>query len=281
MSNTTQRVKKLFVTNPMRMEMIRFKSRFVNCTSNPAFNKALVVLTVLSYLCILGLVFAIRRDTHPAAVLITQGVVLFLAVVMAGHGAIAGERDRRSWDLLQVAPITQAEIVVGKFLGLIALILAISLAFLPFVLISLFYYPLELSGFYPPPVVNILLAELIAITSATAAGSITLYLSARFKNSTSALTASIATFVGVLVALPLAFAALLWGSDTANQIGDVLFCWHPFWAMARLLYMKDPNNHFLPIMDRLYGVPQIALYLATSWFFVVSANALLKRRVKE
>lgn len=281
MDTRTSRVKKLFVTNPMKMEMVRFKSKFVNCTSNPAFNRAMVVLVTLTYLCIVGLVFAIRADVNPAGVVMTQTIVLMLAVAMAGHGAIAGERDRRSWDLLQVAPITQAEIVVGKFLGLAALILGISLAFLPMLLISIAFYQSFSFVEQHVSVVNILLAELVAITASIAVGSLTLYLSARFKNATTALAASVSTLVGTLVGLPLVLAVLTTSVHDSQRFIDVLLFWHPVWAIYRVLSMQIEWSHYVPLMNRFYGLPNVILYLATSWFFIVATTGLLKRRAKE
>jgi ABC-type transport system involved in multi-copper enzyme maturation permease subunit len=277
MVTNSQRVKKLFVTNPMRMEVVRFKSRFVNCTSNAAFNRALVALAVFSYLCIVALVFSIRNDAHPVGVIVTQAVVLLLAVAMAGHGAIAGERDRRSWDLLQVAPITQAEIVVGKFLGLTAVIFGLSLAFLPMLLISVLFY----NGPRLVPLYNVFLAELIALTASLAIGSFTLYLSARLRNANTALAGSIASLVGILLVVPLGAAVLLAAATRSGEAMDALMVWHPVWAIIRILTFEPGQHGVLQVMDRLYGWPNIFLYLATTWFFIVSTNGLLKRRAKE
>jgi ABC-type transport system involved in multi-copper enzyme maturation permease subunit len=279
MQTAAQRAKKLFVTNPMKMEVVRFKSRFVNCTSNPAFNKALVALVVVGYLCIVGMLFAVREDLHPGGVIIAQAVLTLLGVAMAGHGAIAAERDRRSWDLLQVAPITQEEIVVGKFLGLMALVVALTAAFLPILLIAAAFYHETFGHFRPPSIPNILAGEGIALSFAAATGAFTIYLSARLRNANAALGTVVASLVGLLVVVPICLITFT-ELETQSHALDVLLVWHPIWAIFRILWPNDANE-FLPQMSLLYGLPQIVLYLLTTWFFTTAASSLLKKRAKE
>lgn len=57
---------------------------------------------------------------------------LIVAVIpLALHGSIAGERDRRSWDALCVAPVTDGQIVAGKFAAGLVLLLAVHLVVWP------------------------------------------------------------------------------------------------------------------------------------------------------
>ncbi len=274
MNTASQRVKKLFVTNPMRMEIARFKARFVRCTDSPVFNKALVALVAVCYLCILGLVFAVREDTQPVAVLACQMLATFLVVIAAAHGAIAGEKDRRSWDLLQVAPITQAEIVVGKFMGVLAVIGATALTFLPMVMIGLLFYSHgNRSSLY-----DVLVGEAIIVSSASAIAAFTIYLSSRLRNATTTLGAAIASVIGILVVLPLGGAALTSGW-VSSQVADILLAWHPVWALVRVLILD--NTGFLPLMRLLYGWPNVLAYSALALLFLSMTNARLKRRAKE
>jgi ABC-type transport system involved in multi-copper enzyme maturation permease subunit len=275
MNTTSHRVKKLFVTNPMRMEITRFKSRFVRCTDSPTLNKALVGLVMLCYAAIVGLVFCARADVHPGAVIICQMVLSLLAAATAAHGAIAGERDRRSWDLLQVAPITQAEIVVGKFMGVLALIAALAVTFLPMVVIGLAFYRYAEA----PNVYQLLLGEAITISAGGAAAAFTLYLSARLRNANTTLGTSIASLVGLLVVLPLGAVALLNGTSSLGRIMDVILAWHPVYAAARVLF--GGSSDYAAWMNPFYGWPTVLLYSAVSWFFIARTITHLKRKASE
>lgn len=278
MESTAERFKKLFLTNPMKMEVVRFKTRFVNCTSNPKLNRALVVLVVTGYLCVLGLIAADRHDISQSSeavgtlLMIQAGLIVFGAV-LGGHGAIASERDKRSWDLLQVAPISQAQIVVGKFQGLLALVGLLSLGMLPMVLLLM---PFSVATLW-----SVLVGECIVMSFGSAVAAFTLYLSARLKNANTALAAAVASIVAVFVVAPLAIGAAVVMAGLGNALADLLMIWHPFYVLVRIFFPFPPNENLLPIVRQLCGFPQIAGYMLLTYLFLSATTNLLNRKSRQ
>lgn len=64
-------------------------------------------------------------------------LVVTLALPSALHGAIAGERENRTWDLLRVAPLTKSQIVLGKASAGVRLVSATLQVLSPLVVVSL------------------------------------------------------------------------------------------------------------------------------------------------
>lgn len=199
-----EKLRKLFLANPMQMETTRFRRRFINVTSSPRLNQTLVGLAALSYLVILGLAFDAREGLVMAGVAYVQQVIAAAAAIVAAHAAIAGEKERRSWDLLQVAPITQHQIVVGKFMGVMAMVTLIQAAFLPLMVLARFSEPHPFNWAY-------LLVELLCWTSCAFCAAGTIYLSSRMRNANSVLVAGIASAVGIFAAAPAFFAMIFDG----------------------------------------------------------------------
>ena len=170
------------------------------------------------YLLILGLVVYVAWPTAQQLDLTTnpaearQLVDLFflgqylLASLMApsfAAGAITGEKERKTYEMLLASPLRPGAIVLGKLLAALCHLAILIFASLPIVMLCL---PLGGVSFY-----EVLAAYLALILSVVTFGMISLAASSYFRRTASSLV------VTYLLILPLALAgALFWRSLAAN-----------------------------------------------------------------
>lgn len=105
-------------------------------------------------------------------------------------GAISGERERRTMDLLLVTRMTPAGIVLGKLLSSIGYILLLLVSSLP-VFCLVFYF-----GGIPPGVLGMVLA--ISAAAAITYGTVGLFISALLKRTQAAAVATYAIVFGLV-----------------------------------------------------------------------------------
>jgi ABC-type transport system involved in multi-copper enzyme maturation permease subunit len=134
--------------------------------------------------------------------LLALGSLLLLAFITPAltAGAISGERERRTLELLLVTRASPLGLVVGKLSGSLAYILFLVVASLPaFALVYLF-------GGVPIQYLVMVLAVLV--TTAVAHASIGLALSALLKRTVLATVAAYFVVLGLVLGIPFASAAL-------------------------------------------------------------------------
>lgn len=245
----------LITDNPMSIEIVRFRRRFMTFSGPNSVNTAVALLIFALYAGLCLMVVSYAGDVQPMLLLFLQ---LFLFCIFAPsllHGAIAGERERRSWDFLLVAPVTKAQIVVGKFLGAAAALAAFSAAMLLPLLIAAFTYSRT-------NIFNVLVGEVLTQAFALMLCAFTLLISARVKRPFMAMGVVIGAMALGLLVLP-GIVAIVAGGDPITT--DLLFYLHPFMALERL-----DNTSFSQrgISNVFYGIPQILIYLFLSAVFL-------------
>ena len=242
----------LVVHNPMLIEITRFRRRFLTLNGNNSIAAVIWSLIAVCYAGLILLVISVRSDADPMILVYIQTTLFSLAAPMTLHSSIAGERERRSWDLLLAAPITKAQIVVGKFIGALAAVGMGAAAFaIPIAICALSYGHTHYMSLWLGEAVSLSFTILVCAT--------TLLFSARVKRSFMALGASLGTvFVG-LVVIPALFAVLI-GSGLP-MYDDVLLYLHPFYVLTRVGGMDGSNT---VLSAAWFGIPQIALYLVLS-----------------
>ncbi len=129
-------LKELFTSNPILLDFRRSIRKFFGVGRQGKLNLAVSTISALIYGLVLLIAWTTREYVSPMAYVIVLNVLLCLIVPAAMHGAIAGERERRSWDFLMVAPISNAQIVAGKFMSGLGLIALMTSLFLPMMIIS-------------------------------------------------------------------------------------------------------------------------------------------------
>jgi ABC-type transport system involved in multi-copper enzyme maturation permease subunit len=154
------------------------------------------------------------------------GLVAFLAPAFSA-GAISGEREKQTFDLLLTTPLPPWVIVAGKLLGALAYLLLLVLAGLP--LLSLGY----LLGGVAPDEVAVAMA-LLLVTTLTY-GAVGLWFSAHLRSTIGATVLAYATILVPLAAIPL--AALL----TAGLIFPLFGPNPPAWFLYAGLFLLSLN----------------------------------------
>ena len=206
----------LVTGNPMLIEIQRSTRKFFG--TNATQSAVAIIIILLIYIFLIGATVA-----YSLNYLITANFMMLLLVAVAPimlHASIAGERERRSWDMLLVAPVSKAQIVAGKFFGAALAIL---------ILTAVLAVPL-LASDYPdrdnlPTGITITFRE---ASFALAVGAFTLMASAWSKRSIAALAIAYGSlFLGLMV-FPILYSI-------ANPISaESGFYFHPFFAISQV-----------------------------------------------
>jgi ABC-type transport system involved in multi-copper enzyme maturation permease subunit len=189
-------------------------------------------------------------NQHTGSALIGAGVFTSLAFIQLSlvslfapalaAGAISGERERQTFDVLLVSRMTASSIVIGKLVSSVAFMLLLILSALPLFAAVFLFGGIDFEQF--------LVTQILTVTTAVSIGAVSLFLSAAFRRTLSSTVVSygvaFAGMIGTLVAgLLFTFALMLRTPGTLNTpSGDyhpLLFA-NPFYALYVVL--SDPNG---------------------------------------
>jgi len=166
-------------------------------------------------------------------------VSLFAPALAAG--AISGERERQTFDVLLVSRMSAMGIVLGKLVASVAFMLLLILSALPLFAAVFLFGGIDFEQF--------LITQLLTVTTAVAIGAVSLFLSAVFRrtlpSTVVAYGVAFAGMIGTLVAgLLFTFALMVRGSagGAAQAGGDYhpLLFTNPFYALWVVL--QYPNG---------------------------------------
>lgn len=261
--------------NPMAIEVSRFRRKFLESGRGKTVNSMVLVVAIIAYAAMLLVVANLSGDLPPVALIMVQTGVFALIGPAIMFGAIAGERERRSWDLLLAAPISHAQIVMGKFMaGLAALGGIFALFLVPTLFTLKTYEPLSSEG----PVSMgwaFIDQELISLAFGVCVLALTLFFSARCRRSLMALGITLTTLFLGLIAMPGLASVLAGGHSNA---ADLTFLFHPFMAILQIEGLRSSfsgSDVFFQSHDYSetvwWGTPQVIAYLAFAALFVVWA----------
>ena len=264
----------LFTENPMMIEITRFRRKFLG--GGNALNGVILAMCGLIYLGLLALVWNYREAAHPIAIIFLQTALFTLLAPALLHGAIAGERERRSWDFLLVAPITHAQIVCGKFMGAaVAILVCAAFLCIPMLIGVVFYenYSYSYTGASTRSGIDffkMLQAELLSISWGFVVCAMTIFFSARCKRAFITLGTVLAILVGSLIVWP-----ILTVSATMGSPDSLLNFFHPFWTIAQMEVASRPYREDL-VPAGIYGFPQIFTYVAMTIVFLAWTERTLR-----
>lgn len=226
--------------NPMMAEVGRFQSVIKGKTASAMGVRAILLFAILisgliGYATLYG-----GGNTPPMVALFACLSYCCLTIPLRFYGAIAGERERRSWELLRVAPVTHLQITFGKFATAVALIFLIHAIFLPTYLLQAITYdnPMVYSmsagydrgdGFSP---IRTIIGELFSLAISLFVAALTLFFSARSKRSFTALALTLGSLAVYLMVLPMLYATIV-----RDEFLMILF--HPFVALFTLMSQRD------------------------------------------
>jgi ABC-type transport system involved in multi-copper enzyme maturation permease subunit len=216
----------------MLIEVRRYRRRLLGGGRPNGVNVAVLTLGLICYIGLLMIVGNGNGNIDPVYIVIFQTIIFTMAAPAILNSAIAGEREKRTWDLLLVAPITKGQILVGKFAGAMTnLLLGALLFLLPIFICAVSYTRTDYGALF--------LAELDSLSFAVLVCAITLFFSARCKRGFTALAMSLGTMLVGLVVYPILISSL-GGMDTTSQ--GFFYVFHPMVIQAKL---TGPNldNH--------------------------------------
>lgn len=235
-------LRSLTIDNPMMAEAQRVLRRYLDIT-RPGPSRLLLItvgITIIAVTMLAGL------TQFSNLVFLIMFFTCFLAPGLM-HGSIAGERERRSWDFLLVAPVTHGQIVLGKFAGGAAAHLFFVLAWIPALVRALtrseFDPLLGYNGFANYPDRSQFETGLVGFLFCVVFGwlllAITLFFSARARKSLTALGTTIGMFFLALFALPM-FLSFVVGRDNTFQF--ILNALNPFSVIGAYLAPYQPYS---------------------------------------
>lgn len=226
----------LFVENPMLIEVKRYRRRLLGGSKPTGANVAFLTLFGVCYLGLLMIVGNGNGSIPPIAIVLLQTGLFTLAAPTLLNNSIAGERDKRTWDLLMVAPVTKAQVMVGKMAGAMSnLMIGAALFLLPIFICAVSFR--ETNLFY------LLIAELNSLSFAILACAISLFFSARCKRPFTALGMALGVLLLGTIVYPLLISALGMVNDGDRIVRDMLMIFHPFYAEASLM-MSSSEDYF-------------------------------------
>lgn len=261
--------RQLVIDNPMLIEIKRFQRRFIGTGRSTSLNNAVLTLAAVCYAGLLLVVFQFKGSMPPIGMVQFQTGLFCLMIPAILHGAVAGERERRSWDLLLVAPISAAQIVVGKYLTAIAAVGAAAVLFLvPILTCGLSY---ERTSWY-----ELFLAEGISLTFAFLVCSFSLFISCRARRAFGAMASSLGTLFTLLVLIPTIVQA---ASSGDPRSGDVILFLSPFVALSKATQASEiqPANGLDTTTNfAAFGWPHMIVYTILAIIVLLWAERTLR-----
>lgn len=258
----------LVVQNPMLIEIQRFRRRFLSFSGNNTLNSAVLALALICYAGLVLIVLQAHGDLSPMYIVIFQTALFSVFAPGMLHGAIAGERERRSWDLLLVAPLSKAQIVVGKYIGaLTALGIASGLLLAPILLAAVTYHRTNW--------IDLILSESVSLSFTMLVCAFTMLISARVKRPFMALGASLGTLSIGLIVIPLFLLSM---AGPYGGFDDVLYL-HPFMVLSRISEVAERGGSYSSTRSYVnnfeWGWVQVLVYLGLAVVLVAWAAKTL------
>lgn len=205
------------INNPVAVKELRSRMRgrraFVVLTIYVLLMSLLIFLVYLLYAAASSNAFGpSNRQAGKAVFGAVLAVEIFLVLFVGPaftSGAISGEKERRTYDLLRTTLLPARSLVSGKLLSALSYVMLLVLVSVPLQSIAFL-----LGGVSP---VEVLVSQLLVVVSAVTFALIGLFCSTLMR---STLAATIATFA---VAMFLTFGVPLIGGVTASILGPLFF----------------------------------------------------------
>jgi ABC-type transport system involved in multi-copper enzyme maturation permease subunit len=243
--------------------------------------RAFVVLTVYLFLlsCITSVVYfayasAAQQPYGPDSYLIGKvvfGGVLGLQVLLVifitpafTAGAISGERERQTYDLLRTTLLPARALVSGKLISALAYVVLLIVAAIPLESIAFLLGGVAIE--------EVILSQLILLATALALGAVSVYISTRARSTLMATVLSYGFAFLTTGGLPLLFAIL----SPILGFGSTLFIGveEPSWALIVLLVYIGGFLLAINPIATIVASEIVLLEEQTIWFFKISVPSL-------
>ena len=264
----------LFKNNPMLAEFQREKNKALAEHNWRGGQLAARVLLGLVYLTILGILLRFIDEVEPVVLMYILLALQTVMVPAALYGTIASEREKRSLDLLLVAPVTPGQIVIGKFgrglIPIIGLTVAIGLPAFVVEVVKQMDGSNRFGMFGPGQngFGGYFFSLAFCLMAGLAVGGLTMWISSKTRTSSAAILTTVGA-IFLLVAVTPAIAVTM--QDIAPALSEFVVNMNPFVGLAgaysgeTLSYSQQlPSSFYTWIAMLAYGLATVlTLYLAS------------------
>jgi len=274
-----------------------FRYHFLGQTKSLARRPLWQVLLIAACFTILYAWFLAQsyRYGFPDLTLGLECLALWLVAPLITHSLFAAEFEKATWDMLILTRLSAGQIVMGKFLSRLAILLVLALLFIPPLLVGA---AREFRAHEDEVVSFLLKSQMVAVGWSVLLVAVTLWLSYRLKRGMVAAAVALAGQIFVLFVLPVFWAFLMslfkvpgfddpmyWGWRTESLRH---FTWFFNWAWFPILYNPAfallglhkasylPTNTF-----SLWGVWQGIVYLFLSAVLLLSLMASVAKAARK
>ena len=181
----------------------------------------------------------VGSNSFAAMAFFQLGLVSLFAPALAA-GAISGERERQTLDVLLVSRVSAFGIVWGKLVASLAYMLLLILTALPLFAAVFLFGGIDFEQF--------ILAQVITISTAICLGAIALFFSALFKRSLPATVASYAAGFALMIGTAVLSAIVNLGqafavrADVTPQLVAAEWYTNPFFALYSVLFSTSGSR---------------------------------------
>jgi hypothetical protein len=224
----------LVLDNPMTLEATRVWRHFLRSGAETGSRGSIINIGLLALLYLWLLVAIVRyREDMSAVLLILEAALLTLIVPGSMYAAVSGERERLTWDGLIMTSLTPGQIVIGKLVWRVALIVAVAALYLPPLLLSHFF-ALGLSTGRPDySLGDLFIAQGLNMAWGLLLAGFSLWVSTRTKRTVTTLAIVTITLLNFLFLVPMLLA--LFGGHSRWSLFDP-----PLLQLGSLLQHLNP-----------------------------------------
>lgn len=271
----------LFKNNPMLVEIQREKNKALAEHNWRGSQLAARILLGLVYLSILMLLLRYIDIVEPVVLMYVLLALQTVMVPAALYGTIAGEREKRSLDLLLVAPVTPGQIVIGKYgralIPIVGLTVAIGLpAFVVEVVKQVDGRQIGLYGAERNGIVGFFVSLAFCLMAGLAVGGLTMWISSKTRTSSAAILTTVGA-IFLLVAVTPSIAVTMEG--IAPGLSEFVLSMNPFVGLYGA-YSGDTLSYDQEMPSTFYTWFAMLLYLlatvATLYFATENVRRLAK-----
>lgn len=271
-------LREVTVENPMFAELRRPWQRMASGGPSAPHYRVGVLAVIVGFFSVAALFARGNTGFEPVAA-IQMAALAFLVPPMM-YKTIAGERDKRSWDILISAPVTPGQIVVGRFaLGAMAVAGVCALG----LLIAPFTWPQDYNPYITEdyevtrraPLVALLSSQLYLFGFGLVLVAIAVFVSARSRKGFTALASTYSLFFAWLVLFPTLLSFLTMDARYLGPLLEPLIPWQAVVSLAATYRYgqydayPESNSLFLNLV-----LPNVAYLFLTVGLLVWASRTL-------